>query len=304
MKKFTTIAMSILCGLSAVYAQETTVYLLGEFNEFGNGDLTGWEFTVDDQSSEFEANGTFNIPAGEFSVSFMIDGQYYVTQRRSGNESFSFYDGEYFVGLKTSEDPESQLLICEEWEGGDVEIYMEIINNTYMVTFIDPSYVPSDEPNIAYVIGAFNEYSEDDDDYVLMEEEEYIYSGYIDIPEGEFSFNIYVPSQDTLYVPVENETIEITFVNDIFSGDVDNYSTSWKEMYWEYTPWEGGTVKITLDTDGGIIEIEADLETSVKAINLENSNKQIYNIQGMKVDREKLTPGLYIVNGKKVMFSK
>lgn len=254
MKKFYTLMTSLLFGVAAVYAQDK-VYLLGEFNNFGTGDLTEWELTTETTDDGFSASGTFFIPAGQFEVGFQIGDEYYGPSRRSGNDPINLDDGWYNSGIKTME-PQSQLFIYEDWEGGDVDIVVEI-GSWNNVMFTDPNYVPSG-PTYAYLVGPFNEDAEEDSAYELVcQENDGVYTGYVNIPAGQFSFNIYVPSEDSLFIPVDGEDTTVSFTDGVYYDDTDNYSgTTQQEIYWIYPDWAGGVVKVTLDADGGSLKIE------------------------------------------------
>lgn len=255
MRKFSTLTFSLLLGAGAILAQAPQVYLVGGFNNFGEGDLTNWELSAEGTSDDFVATGTKEIPAGEFNVGFLVGDEYYGPNRRSGNELVNFNEGEYNVGLKAMESG-SQTFLCEDWGGGPVEIVVEF-GSWNNVTFTDPNYIPAG-PKYAYLVGELTDYEDDNEDFSLVcEDNDGIYTGYVYIPAGQFSFNIWAPEENELYIPVDGETTEINFEDGVYETDTDSYSgTSQKEIYWEYPEWEGGMVKITLEADGPYLTIE------------------------------------------------
>lgn len=311
MKKFTTLSALLLMGSAYALAQNPEVYLLGPFNNYGEAeDLSEWKLTYEatEDGEDFTVSGTFNIPENEFSVYFKFGDEYLIPNRRSGNADMTYSideDGYGYEGYKVIEEIPAtmQYFVYEDWAGGEIEILIESDYKT--VTFTDPSFVPEEKPSYAVVIGMFNDYDEENEDYILENEEDGIYSGWIEIPEGEFSFNIYVPSEETLYAPEEGESVEISFDNNAYTAYTDTWGVAYKEIYWEYPEWQGGDVKITLNTEEGEISIVVDGTTFVAKIEKgNNEDKNIYNLQGIKENPNNLNSGLYIINGQKVLIRK
>lgn len=124
--------------------------------------------------------------------------------------------------------------------------------------------------------------------------------------------------------------IELTEDNEMQTLDNDVYSVTFTEgtsVVIKITPKEGyafsivklnalesacsvnnGTYTFTLDDvslNGTEAEFTVTDENEVggldSLINIKDSNDAIYNLQGVRVDANKLTKGIYIINGKKVM---
>lgn len=71
-------------------------------------------------------------------------------------------------------------------------------------------------------------------------------------------------------------------------------------------PVEDATDDSSLIPEGLVItvEVSADKTEAVSTIGSSIDNAEIYNLQGIKVNKNNITKGLYIINGKKVMIGK
>lgn len=65
---------------------------------------------------------------------------------------------------------------------------------------------------------------------------------------------------------------------------------------------EGGAYVIVFDPDAMTLLVSTDPDAGVSSIGSEISGEEvIYNLQGVRVNRQNATPGIYIVNGKKTV---
>lgn len=258
MKKFTTIAMSLLMG-AGLMANAQDAYIIGPFNDYGEAaDMSEWALNYEQDGDFAFVRGVINIPANQFEVNFLINNQSWVPDM-AGNDEFVWDDGAYAGNLKQGES-NSGYWISEDWAGGNVEISIMIYDNPsfgmYDITFLDLS---SEGPeDVLYVAGAFNDYSYNNNLYVLADDGFGVFSGEITIPAGKFSFNVGSLLTGMVFIPATGETEEISFDDGVYTGNATTaYGDGDEESYWEYSAWAGGTVTITIDANEGGIIIEA-----------------------------------------------
>lgn len=97
---------------------------------------------------------------------------------------------------------------------------------------------------------------------------------------------------NTDVVSVEGSVITVNFGTELEPGD---YSFSLNEG----VVTTGSAVNMAIsDYAFTVVEGETD---AISTIGIENSDAAIYNLQGQKVNGGKLVPGIYIINGKKVL---
>ena len=71
---------------------------------------------------------------------------------------------------------------------------------------------------------------------------------------------------------------------------------------WTDANWEGGVLYVTVDLNNNKVSFSKEGTTGIESIGeAELNNGAIYNLQGVRVDANKLTKGIYIINGKKVL---
>ena len=107
---------------------------------------------------------------------------------------------------------------------------------------------------------------------------------------------VFEPDVELTFAPVESESEY--FISSITSNNVLGVTIVEPEE--EHGVW---VVTLTSDViDGTLLTIKVDGETvGVNKLGKDNAAEEIYNLQGVRVDRGNLTPGLYIINGKKVV---
>lgn len=99
---------------------------------------------------------------------------------------------------------------------------------------------------------------------------------------------------------------------DFVEGESIELSISSIGNNWTLYGWEGGEIKLTVDWNAmtlTIVALNDDDEggndgpgTGVEQlINAIEKGETVYNIQGLRVTQKELTPGLYIINGKKIL---
>ena len=290
--------------------EELIIYLSGPFNDFNpDGDLSYALFPDPDDETTYI--GYIDIPAGQFKVNFqyafgnLLPGVYNDDWQvePSAEDVTVFDDDTFFYGPFVSSTLNNVYWVNENWEGGTVEVMVDLFYESVIFSIDEPV------EDVYYVRGAFNDYDPAGrPEYALVQEnpEAFVYTGEIEIPAGQFSFNI-LGLYGTIFVPFnmetwEGETVVVEFTDNTYVGETDSAWAEGEEFcYWTYPEWQGGKVSISIDIFEGTVTIENLSEGSgVDMIGAEG-NEVIYNLQGIRVDRSKLQKGIYIVNGKKVI---
>ena len=281
------------------------LYIAGAFNEYDPAGEEIWSLGALEDGTSFR--GTFEIPAGQFSFHILYGTFALVPavenaegETEPATADVTVLDGDvFFSGKLTSTGVANANWVNSTWEGGLVEVTVDLENEDIIISL-------SEEPAEAwYIRGPFNSWNPAGNvEWQLLPsenaDENGIYTGVFNIPEGEFEINIM--GYDNVYVPAALATEEVVFANNVFTGHMDMaYDLEEASYAWTVPAWAGGKVKITVDANEGTITIE-DLEGSgINAINAANGEEVIFNLNGVRVDRNKLDKGVYIINGKKVI---
>ncbi|MCH5229384.1 MAG: starch-binding protein [Muribaculaceae bacterium] len=105
-------------------------------------------------------------------------------------------------------------------------------------------------------------------------------------------YNLGVASTSETFEAYKNQPLEIKLVNKDSANIV-------------ITNWNGGMLNLSLNIDTFVLTINSpdqDNTTGIVSIlDSLNGDEVIYNLQGVKVDRNNMKAGIYIINGKKVM---
>ena len=127
----------------------------------------------------------------------------------------------------------------------------------------------------------------------------YIYSGTFNIEESEIEFLLTDSSDWDHNVYGTNSDFSISVTED----NSYTYTMVLDGKPFKITPIEDYPVKITADLSEQSIKIEKVFDYSgIKGLPKSSDTKdKIFNIHGLEVDKNILTPGFYIINGKKIL---
>ena len=283
-------------------------YVRGVFNDFEPFGDPEWALVLDEDAFEEDGewiySGIITIPEGEFSLNLQNPyGMIYIPASIA-NEEIEFTDGEYTGETDYAFDDEEYTYTWSypAWTGGQVMVKINLNEST--VTFIEvPEEIIPDD--IWYVRGEFNDFNPDSDvQWALLpvEGENGVYSGTFDIPEDEFAFNLLSP-YGVVFIPSDLQNVVVEFDSQAsFTGFIDMAYEEIEESFcWTYPLWGGANVEVKVDTNTSEIFINILGSTGVQKFSLDGT-EVIYNINGQRVDRNKIDKGIYIVNGKKVIF--
>ena len=286
--------------------QGLNLYVSGAFNEFAPEGLEIWQLgALEDDANTYR--GTFEVPAGQFSLHFVSDMFEIVPavknaegELEAATAPVAVVDGDVYDFTTTGiANPNANWTVAN-WEGGYVEMTVDLANNIVIFS-LD---VDAPTADVWYVRGPFNEFMPfGNAAYALTPEDDNngVYTGTIDIPAGQFEINFLSPYA-TIFIPASINSEVISFTGDTFTGNLDAAYDEFEEGYtWSDPTWAGGKVTITIDANEGTVTF-VKAESGVNSIDAENGNEVIYNLNGVRVDRNKLDKGIYIINGKKVIF--
>ena len=184
--------------------------------------------------------GTFNIAAGELSFNLLSDVGVIWLPVSLHETEIQFKNNSYSDGMEYYFEEGDELIYWTypSWEGGEITITVDTNTGKMTVTIPSPE-VPSE----IYISGMFNANNPDGDStwkLVKDEDNEYKFSGYFEIPEGQCSFNFV--AGDKYYSPKGNNEIE--FVDNVFTG---SFIEGESNEYWSDESFEGGEFGVLLD---------------------------------------------------------
>lgn len=199
-----------------------------------------------------------------------------------------------------------------ELDGGNIELpnktdiiidpvlTLDLLNGTLLIT----GYVDEVEINLT-LAGTFNEWNTADEKYALTEKATG-YTGTFDIP-AQASFKVVMNASNWMGM----NSLTLTSSSNV-------KATADKDDNFYLSTWKGGTITFTVNSELTTITLngtenqspdqpgvdeptgDGDETGSVNALE-QDAEEVIFNIQGIRVDRNKMTKGLYIINGKKVL---
>ena len=277
-------------------------FIRGEFNEYYPDADMEWALLPSDDEDEFGIyTGYFAVPEGQLSFNIMdLDGNVFIP---SAVETvvMEFEDGVYAGGIDNAYDEDEMNLFWTdpEWTGGEIAVQLNLNESTITVY----AYPEQETADVWFIRGPFNGYDPDDDFFSALfpvEDENGVYQGAINIPEGEFAVNFLAPN-GMIYIPAALATEEIEFADGVFESFMDYaYEEGDDLIYWVCTDWVGGYVNVTIDANEGTIKFELPGESGVASMGAAEETV-VYNLQGIRVAPEKAQKGIFIVNGKKVV---
>ncbi len=137
------------------------------------------------------------------------------------------------------------------------------------------------------------------DAWTLAETSEGVYNGRFTINSGEAMFRFYTATGDwetnSIGAQVDDNPVDITLTDGIYNGAAVNGKGSWN-----IPAWETGILDITVDLANMKVQFKHIDDSGVSSIATDNAAAEYYTINGIRMNSNSLTPGLYIkrVNGK------
>ena len=290
--------------------------IAGNFNDYDPAGLEIWDLGYEGDEIY---RGTFDLPAGdvEFFISqnggmqklvpgVVTDGE---VEPSEENVTVELENG-FYSGTLAQTSFGAGNWVIENWEGGALEVTVDMANNT--ITITTEGYEPAVRTDL-YIVGNFNDWASYGMDIWQLNwtGEGEVYSTttpYLD-PREALEFNIEAMGGNMVIVPGAevdgdvdpmDESVVVVMNNNTFSGLFAQTSIS--DGQWVIEDWAGGYLQVTIDFATNVVTISVDSTTGVNSINSSDlNNAVIYNLNGVRVDANKLTKGIYIINGKKVL---
>lgn len=213
------------------------------------------------------------------------------------------WDGDYNIGSNGSPIEEGVAYTFYNGSGsGNIEFSSSnvVINNPKVVLDLKGGTVTvtgsAEQQEISLTLaGTMNDWVANDPDYQLTKNSDGLYEGtFYMFPGSEFQV-VLLGSQ---WLGCENDMGEIAL--DGMESVTRKLAKGYQNNFM-LTDWEGGNLNFLVDMDamtlvistgnGGVDSIENDI----------NGREVIYNLQGVKVRKDNLKKGIYILNGKKVL---
>ena len=304
MKKLYLFVSTLLLAGSSFAAQgDSYWYVRGAFNDYAPDFNDEWALMDDDEGDANVYSGTFSVPVGEFSFNLMnSEEQIFVPMNKSmyttpmvvtftdnvfkGNSSLAWDDYE-----------ESYYWTCPEWEGGQITISVNASGNNPSITI--------------YAIPEVNEYN---DNYTISTLENDVlaiyWTGNVDdiwYQEGDAYIETEAGNDITLKKALSGQEGVVYLIDsDPYGLNIDLKALNLSEDDYTLVIPAGYLQIVTNDYEDFLLNPEIRYEfkvnsTKVTAIQNSNEVKSVYNLQGVKVDPNKLSNGIYIINGKKVI---
>lgn len=221
------------------------------------GAPSGWDINADSMvATETEIGskiyyGVFNIAAGQFQFRFYTqlgDWESWAVGSQDDDNPVDIefdadgkYTGPVFVSEGNGDKKGKGSWQVSDWEGGKVAVTINM--NTKEIT------MEKFEGAKIYVIGACSGWNINNDKVYITEKEEGtgIYTGTISVDAGQFTFRFYTALGDwennSIGSQENDAAVEISMASGSYSGSCVNGKGSWTDP-----SWEGGDIKITLNT--------------------------------------------------------
>ena len=247
--------------------------------------------------------GWSNLPSTMPAEDIVVTGSYILNRYRLtyfiDDEEFYIDSLEYGSVITAVEPPVKEGHTFKEWVGlpqtmpaEDIDVFAKYSVNKYLLTFVvDGEIFYADSVVYGSQINVVD----------APVKEGYSFSGWVNVPEtmpaenivikGTFSINSY-----TITFMIDGEVYEVMELN--YGAEIKLPDVPIKEGYvfggWENAP----TIMPAYDV---VIEGHYVIDTAIGNINATNPRNIIYNLNGVRItDMNKLTRGMYIVNGQKV----
>ena len=141
--------------------------------------------------------------------------------------------------------------------------------------------------------GTMNDWTANDEDYLFTKNDDGTYSGiFYMFPGSEFQ----VVLLGSTWYGCEEGQAEVILEN----GSVTKKLSKGFENNFILTDFEGGNLNFLVDLDAMTLTISDD-SNAIDSLEASPATKRVYNLQGVRVNPDKLDKGIYIINGKKVM---
>lgn len=273
-----------LVGPFQGWSLDNKQYLLKQTGD-NNGIYSG-TFTLP-KTAEFEGE-TKN--GGQFKIAYGTESDWSETFGNVSGAQFPVYTSEVETNFKDG----GENWVIYNWQGGEITVTLNL--EDAIVNIAAPKQPAFSAPKNVSLRG-FGDWDKGYD----ME----------DLGNGSYSISITVAAatnqnkaefkilaDDVWFGPNAGESNLVLKLNDPVDYDmVVGYSDNWS-----LGNWTGGEIVFTANFSEEGNTLTLNQTSGIEALQgADNSDDVIFNLQGLRVNRNNMTPGLYIINGKKVM---
>ena len=267
-------------------AEEITLYLVGDSV---NG-VSTWD-TADNSNllTYNEADDTYVWTGTSLSGKFKInDGSWTGTYNLGAGENTNIENG---VALDLVNNG-NNIIIPDDATVNNPKVVLSLNDMTVTLTgdFVLPEipYVPE----VIYFNGSFNNWASG---VALTKNENGLYVGTVEFPASENAAEFKLDCGNDKWYGAEGDS-NVSFGEGMevvlgISATGDN---------WTLVDWEGGNFTATVNWEEKTLTLNG-YTSAISSLQNEKESNVIYNLQGVRVDSNKLTKGIYIINGKKVL---
>lgn len=215
------------------------LYLIGQPSgwDINNGSMVATETEIGSKIY----HGVFDIAAGQFQFRFYRalgdwESNSIGAQEEDNPVDITFEDGKYSGPVVNGKGSWQ----VPDWEGGKIEVTINLNTMSIEMNLFEGKKI--------YVIGACSGWNIDNDKVFIKETEDgsNIYSGIINVPEGQFQFRFYTALGDwesnSIGSQEEDKLVDISMAGGSYTGACVEGKGSWNDG-----SWAGGDVQITLD---------------------------------------------------------
>ena len=180
------------------------------------------------------------------------------------------------------------------WAGGEITITVDL--NKQTVTIECPDQPAFQYPASVTLMGSFDSWTQG---YEMEDLGNGSYSVSATLPKENIEFKIL--ADDVWYGALAGQSNVVLKLN----TPVEYEMTDGEASNWTLVNFAGGDVVFTanITEDGTTLTINQTTATAINGLfnSLNNGEEVIFNLQGVRVNKNNLRPGIYIVNGKKVV---
>lgn len=279
-----------------------TMWLVGPFNDWT---ISNQEYTLEqteDNSGIYTA--TFNLEetydtsssdvpeiGAKFKIAF---GEDWDTQSfgNVNSQGFNIYASN--TTIETNYAVNGPNWMVNNWVGGEITVTIDL--NKQTVTIECPDQPAFQYPTSVKLMGSFDSWTQG---YDMEDLGNGSYSVSATLPAENVEFKIL--ADDVWYGALAGQSNIALKLN----TPVEYEMTDGEASNWTLVNFAGGDVVFTanITEDGTTLTINQTTATAINGLlnSLNNGEEVIYNLQGVRVSKNNLRPGIYVVNGKKVM---
>lgn len=282
--------MQMTVTVNSLVEVSKTLYIVG------NGINGAAEWGATDSNVMTENNGVYTWTGTSLSGGFKFN-------NGSWNEGYNIgapAAGQYivldeaFTVVNDNDSKDINVLTDYTIENPTVTLDLNNLKVTVTGTLVAPEnpYVPE----VIYLKGDFNSWGETTP---LNKNENGLYTGSVNISADLTAFEFKLDCGNDKWYGCDNDEQDVDFS----TANTLTLGINAAGSNWVVSDWQGGNLAATVDWDAQTLVLTyKKASVGIDAIyNAIDGGEAIYNLQGVKVNKDSLKKGIYIINGKKVL---